>query len=132
MLREKHVTDEWFLGECASLWRGADPDDTDPENLEVWRRLYRLNGSHYIRDGRPLPAGQYVTVYRGGAPLEPGIAWSTDPKIARKFANGAGLRVRTHGEVIRGEVHRKHVLAYITGRGEAEVIVDPKYVVHAA
>jgi hypothetical protein len=115
------------------LWRGSDPDDTDPRWLRLWKQA-RIRKGRLIHDGKPLPKrgrvdGQ-VVIYRGqpaDAPL--GIAWTTDKKIAEKFANGAGARVPTPGGVvIVGNVHPDAVLAYLTGRTESEVIVDPLFV----
>jgi hypothetical protein len=129
MLSQHLVEPSWFDSEVCDLWRGSDPDDTDPANLTIWRGVASRNGG-YVRDGRPLPRGSRVVVFRGGWPVvEPGIAWTTDPKIASKFARGAGLRVNASGgQVARGSVARQDVLAYITGRGESEVIVDPRLV----
>ena len=118
-----------FLEDLPVLWTASDPDDTDPGSLEVWLRARRTLGS-YVRDGRPLPRatrGGTVTIYRGGATREAtakGFAWSTNPKVARKFALGADTRVpRSHGWMVRGQVRPADVLAYLTGRDEAEVIV---------
>lgn len=125
------ISREWFAENIADLWRGADPDDTDPANLAIWREAWFGNKRSVIRDGRPLPKKRgdgTIAVYRGGDPfsVRKGIAWTTDPKIARKFALGAGVRVPTaNGVVIAGDVMPHYVLAYLTGRGESEVIVDP-------
>lgn len=119
----------WLDENIAGLWTGSDPDDTLPVNLAVWRDAWRRHGRVPIRDGKPLPAGRRITVFRGGATYEPGCAWTTNPKIAGTFARGAGLRVPIRGgTVVRGTVDRRDVLAYLTGRGEFEVIVDPRRV----
>ena len=105
----------------------GDPDDTDGRYLRLWKSAWVANGRHYIRDGRSLPrSGRLLTVYRGQMPEDKfGIAWTTDPKIAQVFANGAGARVPQNGTVFMAHVHRDHVYAYLTGRGESEVILDP-------
>ena len=134
MLEQGHLTEEWFAENICDLWSGSDPDDTNPDYLRLWQRLWRKNGGAVIRDGRPLPKGGrdgMLKVYRGGLPfgIRDGFAWTTDPKIARKFADGAGVRVRqVNGVVITGLVKPSHVCAFITGRGESEVIVDPRMV----
>ena len=115
------------------LWRGSDPDDTDPRWLRLWKQARGRKG-RLIHDGKQLPKRGRVNgallVYRGqpeSAPL--GIAWTTDKKIAEKFASGAGARVPTPGGVvIVGHVHPDSVIAYLTERGESEVIVDPLFV----
>jgi hypothetical protein len=128
------LDEAWLDENILRLWQGCDPDDTDPENLVIWQMARNRHGG-MLRDGRPLPQGargtiHSVRVYRGGPPVtgtRNGIAWTTDPKIAQRFANGAGERVqRTNGVVIEGYVHDSKVLAYITGRNESEVIVEPK------
>jgi hypothetical protein len=128
MVAAGRLPEAWFDENIADLWRGSDPDDTNPAYLAIWKTAARRNGG-YVRDGRGLPRSASLTVYRGGPPTPAtrrGFAWTTDPKIAAKFASGAGERIqRKDGVVISGIVNRKDVLAYITGRGESEVIVDP-------
>lgn len=134
MMAAGRVSEDWFAANVCDLWRGSDPDDTNVAYLRLWQRLWRKNGGAVIRDGRPLPKGGkdgMLRVYRGGLPkgIATGFAWTTDPKIARKFANGAGSRVQTPGGiVIAGLVKPSHVIAFITRRGESEVIVDPTMV----
>jgi hypothetical protein len=133
MVRAGKIGAQWFADNICDLWRGADPDDTSADYLNIWKIARSQHGA-VVRDGRPLPkarADGTIKVYRGGDPftVRKGFAWTTDPKIARKFADGAGTRVeRRNGVVITGDVRPSHVLAYITGRNEAEVIVDPAYV----
>lgn len=133
LVEKGHMTREQLLGELPALWRGSDPDDTDVRWLLLWQEAWTHNGEYTIYDGATrLPKGNHrapVVVYRGqpeGA--EFGIAWSTDRGIAEKFAGGAGLRTPAQGVTWRGLVARDKVLAYLTERGEYEVIVDPKWV----
>jgi hypothetical protein len=118
------ATRDELLDEWPWLWSGGDPDDTDPRFLVVWRELRERTGD-VAHDGEPLE-GETFTVYRGqppGAPL--GLSWSLDREVAQRFAKGAAFRgVRMNGEVLTDEVPRERVLAYLTGRGEAEVVVD--------
>jgi hypothetical protein len=134
MVRAGKISEAWFAENIAHLWRGADPDDTDPGNLALWKRAYNANGG-LIRDGRPLPESKatdrMLKVFRGGPPatVKGGIAWTLDPKIARKFADGAGERVPVRGSVVvTGLVRPRDVIAYLTERGESEVIVEPRLV----
>lgn len=115
----------WVNRHCAELWRGSDPDDTDPAALKFWKR----RGKHPVIDKDPLPDGKWFVVYRGQMPdALPGIAWSLNQDIADKFARGAGVRTKMPGVVLGGKVHRDTILAYITGRGEQEILVDPDWV----
>lgn len=117
------------------LWRGSDPDDTDPRFLAVWKDAWMHLASRrpatraYLHDGPLLPQAKKQTlfVYRGQDGATPtGCAWSLDLKVAERFATGAATRQRDReGTLIAGYVKRSNVLAYITGRGESEVIIDP-------
>jgi hypothetical protein len=130
MVAAGRISQAWLEANICDLWRGSDPDDTNPHYLALWRAARYHNGG-YVRDGRALPRARTLQVYRGGPPagLTKGIAWTLDPKTAQQFAAGAGARVQQHGIVIGGTVKRGDVIAFITGRNESEVIVDPVAVV---
>jgi len=129
MLAQGAVSEEDFAAMICRLWSASDPDDTKTDNLRVWQRVFASTGG-VIRDGRPLPNQKPLVVFRVITQEDElaGIAWTTDPKIAAKFAAGAGLRIKTDGRVLRGTCDPHHVLAYITGRGESEVIIDPRLI----
>lgn len=126
----KHCTPEWVFKHLPELWRGSDPDDTSSLALTTWRWA-RKHVGHYLRDGKALPRSKFLTVYRGQLPGEAvGIAWSLDRATADKFARGAGIRTGSMpGVVLETVVERADVLGYMTGRGEAEVIIDPRGIV---
>lgn len=128
-MEQGFTTLERLLEELPELWRASDPDDTDPRYLRLWKKSWERNGRKYIRDGRPIPSRtKMLTIYRGqDKDVAFGIAWTLDPKIARKFANGASLRVKNRGGIVyRAKVPRTKVMAYLTLRGESEIIIDPK------
>lgn len=131
------ISDDWFFENLVEEWRGADPDDTNPLYLHIWEQARERWGggpkgkrSSYIRDGKPLPKGPLI-VYRGqlADPNETlGIAWSLNKDIAMKFAKTGGLRgAQLGGNLLKLRVPKDRVLAYITGRGEDEVIFDPRW-----
>lgn len=129
------LSDEWLLPQWPELWRGADPDDTDPRFLDVWKRAVAANGGKYLRDGDRLPRQKgnayqqgYLTIYRGGVTTtaaREGIAWSHDRSVAEKFAAGMGTRAMVNGVLVKGMIRRDKVLGYLTGRNEYEVVVNP-------
>jgi hypothetical protein len=132
MVKAGAIPMAWFVENIADLWRSSDPDDTNPEYLAIWQRVYASTGG-VIRDGRPLPKGKdgLLRIYRGGSAstVAHGFAWTTDPKVARKFAVTHGQRQpMAGGVVITGLVRPSSVLAYLTERSESEVIVDPRLV----
>ena len=69
------------------------------------------------------------TVYRGCHGFnEDGVSWTTDEEVAKKFA----LRMAIDGKcvLIEGTVHKNDIIAYYLGRGEKEIVVHPRHVIH--
>lgn len=119
-------------------WPMCDPDDTDPRFLLAWRRAWEANGKRPVLDDpdRPLPGtSRTIRVFRGqGEHQRVGIAWSLSEEVAQRFARGAAVRVPggvPNPIVFKATVARRDVLAYLTGREEAEVIVSPMALVAA-
>ncbi len=65
-----------------------------------------------------------LTVYRGATrrPDSASISWSVARGVGAWFAR----RFRQKGKLWRAEINKRHVLAYIEGRSEAEVILNPR------
>lgn len=126
----KNLPEKELFAMLPRLWRGADPDDTNPEYYALWQKAWVANGKETILDDEPLPKGK-LTVYRGQIGTESrGISWTLDKKVAETFASSGGGRVRVQGGVIlKRKIQSKHVLAYLTERGESEVILTPLYYV---
>ncbi len=66
-----------------------------------------------------------VTVYRGVTSYNNKkikvLSWTLAPEVAKWFAN----RYEQYGQVYVATISKKHILAYFSGRGESEVVVDP-------
>lgn len=121
------VPREEVLDRLPMMWRGSDPDDTDPRFLALWQAA-RSRAGGYLRDGKPIPRHAVLDVYRGQRARDPfGIAWSLDPKVAQRFQRTGGLRQNIpDGLLFKARARRADVLAYLTGRGESEVVIDPR------
>lgn len=67
-----------------------------------------------------------ITIYRGVTPYNAknvrALSWTTDIKKAEWFANRFGQS----GTVYKTQISKAKVLAYFMGRGESEIIVNPK------
>ena len=67
-----------------------------------------------------------ITVYRGVTPHNEknirALSWTLDAEKAEWFA----MRFGENGKVYQAEIDKKDVYAYFGGRGESEVIVEPK------
>jgi hypothetical protein len=124
----KHLPKKFLYKILPELWVSADPDDTNDDYLKLWQAAFVKNGRETITDGKSLPKGRrdMLTVYRGQVGQKLGISWTLDRKIAVKFALcGGGRGFAQGGEVIQVTIPRSIVLAYLTGRGESEVIFNP-------
>lgn len=120
--------DEFFPVIC-QYWRAADPDDTNPFFLDVWEDAYSWNDFKTLTDeDKSLPDESWLTAYRGQMSDTDimGVSWSLSKDIAEKFARGAALRINVlGGSLITARVPRAAVIAYISGRNEEEIIVNP-------
>lgn len=127
-----NISDDYLVEHIAHLWAGADPDDTDARFWNIWLAAVEHNGGPFL--DRPLPEGDRLIIYRGQETLAtPGIAWTLNRDVAKKFALGAGSRSNLRsGWIIEGTISPKNVLAHITNRNEAEIIVDRRNVVITA
>lgn len=119
-----NLTERQLLLRICGLWSGSDPDDTNPRFAEMWRRLWWLRGHTPFLDGDPLPDGERLRIYRGQKPeAKVGIAWSMSEAVAEKFARGASeRRADMGGVVLIQDIQREQIVAYLTKRGEQEVI----------
>lgn len=129
--KEGKLPKAWLTKNFPSAWSIADPDDTNPEYLKLWKKSYKKNGNKYLRDGEALPRKRILTIYRGQFSYQDplGMSWSLKRDVAQKFADGVSFRIRMNGVVVKYRIERNNVLGYLTGRGEFEVICDPDHLI---
>jgi hypothetical protein len=96
---------------------GLQPDQAGRVAYRLFERLGFLTDDPEAWTQLPDP----VTVYRAGAPT--GLAWTTERETAEFLARQHDLT-----PVTQGTVAKQDVLAYITGRGEAEIVARPRRV----
>ena len=66
---------------------------------------------------------EIFTVYRGqDADAPVGLSWTTDRAVAEKFARGHRGLWNERPTVLTGEVCKRDVAAFYTGRKESEVV----------
>jgi len=120
-------SDEQYWSTLADVW-------TDTENAwqyrKRWVKLYQSKrpARHALMDAdeytkyQSLPA--IVTIYRGCQEgiNENGLSWTLDKSKAQWFAT----RFAKEGIVIEKSIPKEQIIAYYSGRGEEEVIVEVK------
>lgn len=116
----------------ASAWTQSENPNRDP-NVKRWELVAMfqdadpevlMNSDDYAVY-QSLP--DTITVYRGvvGTAEDSylGLSWSLNQETAEWFAKRFGHR----GYVYEGQIDKKYVYAYFSGRNESEVVMRPKY-----
>lgn len=115
-------------------WRLASRlwiDQENPEDFpDEWRKRFGSDRPHRCammdadehRDFAELP--DQLTVFRG-APDTNGFSWTLDFSVAKFFARRFQKPDKAH-PVWSAIVEKKHVFAFLTGRGESEALILDK------
>lgn len=117
------LADAWVRSENPNL----DKNFTQKEML----KMFRDADPKILMDGEELKKlselDDTVTVYRGvtsyNAKNVKALSWTLDQKTAEWFAHRFG----EDGTVYEAQITKQHIYALFNGRGESEVIVDPKH-----
>lgn len=128
----QHLGREDFAKILAYTWIRTEAPNSDP-NLSKSKllTLFKSADPQILMDEDEyqqfLALPDKVTVYRGvtsyNADNVKALSWTLKRKTAEWFAQRFG----EHGTVYQATVDRDHIYALFTGRNEAEVIVDPKF-----
>jgi hypothetical protein len=126
----EHMNDHDYWETLGAIW-------TDSEN--IWQNeQYWVDALHSEREGREymmepderealakLP--EVIKIYRGydQEDREYGLSWTLDKERAEWFARRLWFEDKggVGPSLAEGEVKREHVIAYFTGRKEAEIVV---------
>lgn len=116
----------------ADIWVRTEAPNSDP-NMSQNRLLvlFRKADPKYLMSEEEYEVFQNlpdtVTVYRGVTPHNAGnvkaFSWTLDHDTADWFAH----RFDEDGTVYEAQIDKAHIFAYFGSRNEAEVIVDPHY-----
>lgn len=123
-----HLCDRLYDREYAKLLSDIWVDSEAPNvNHDTWVELFSdkamrsrsLMEPHEVAALAKMP--KVITVYRGYRRRRDGLSFTLSREKAEWFANRFGRA----GQVVTGTVAKRHVLAYLTGRNEDEVLVLP-------
>lgn len=121
-----------FAKILAYLWISTEQPNNDP-NLSKSKLLAMFKSAEptalmddeEFSEFKNLP--EIMTVYRGVTSFNAknvlALSWTLDREKAEWFAHRFG----EDGTVCEAQIGKEHVYALFNGRGESEVIVDPKY-----
>ena len=128
---EPHLSKEEFSKLLADAWvRSENPNDdpnfTKRDLIAMFKRADKQALMTEEDYNRWQDLEKRITVYRGVTPHNEknlrALSWTLDAEKAEWFA----MRFGENGKVYQAEIDKKDVYAYFGGRGESEVIVEPK------
>ena len=130
-----HLSCEDFSNMFSDAWIRSENPNSDPnvpkgKLLEMFRAAntaFLMNASERAEFA---DLDDTVTVYRGvtnyNAKNIKAMSWTLDYDTALWFAHRFG----EDGTVYNATIDKSHILALFNGRGESEVVVDPKYLMN--
>jgi hypothetical protein len=127
-----HLSQEDYAGILADAWIRCEEPNHDPnlsqnKLLAMFRKadpMFLMNDQERMNlEELPDP----VTVYRGvrsnrGSGVR-ALSWTLEPQTAQWFANRYGRQ----GQVYEAKISKQHIYALFHGRGESEIILNPKH-----
>lgn len=123
-LYRKQMTHDEYRDAVQYVWTDTELPGRNhgvPSLVRMFKRSGFLTDLDIV-DYEALPPT--MTVYRGvpNARHKKGISWTRSIEKAAWFAN----RFKQGGKVYETVIDKKEMLAYFEGRGESEVVLDPK------
>jgi len=118
----QHLRQTWM--EVENLWQYRDLIPgllAPPHRDKSHRHLMMDEAERRLLNGLPLEC----IIYRGCGPAnEQGWSWTLSAEQAEWFAERSPGR--NGGVVLEGECHRLDIIAFLDGRGEDEILIDPE------
>ena len=127
-----HLSQKDFSEILADAWiRSENPNLDKNFKQKELLQMFKDAAPHILMDKdeqkQLVELDDTVTVYRGvttyNAKNIKALSWTLEQKIAEWFANRFG----EDGTVYEAQIPKQHIYALLNGRGESEIIVDPKY-----
>lgn len=128
----EHLDDQEYWQLLSTIW-------TDSENIwqnrDEWREAFEADRAdrHLIMSDEERDAlaalPDTIPVYRGYQhdTAEDGMSWTVDEDRAKWFANRWNTpESEAWPRIAQGQVGKDKIIAYITSRGESEIIVFPE------
>ena len=125
-----YLSDEVLANELSYTWisteffgNGACVSASD------WISMFKRSDKQHLMDNEEQEVfnnfPDEIEIYRGVGSKGKvrGMSWTVSRDVAEWFAN----RYNQNGNVYSAKIKKEHVLAYFVGRGEQEVIVEPRF-----
>lgn len=119
------LQDGRFCALCKNIWIDGEPQCIS-EHLDFWEKVFRSQAGYHWMTPKELdfldrlPAN--IEVWRGEV-NDGGYSWTLSEKVAYKFAHNP--LYGASGIVRHGFVEKSKVFAYLTQRGEEEILIKP-------
>lgn len=124
------MSDDEYWSLLADVWIDSE---NIPEMRHIWDELLaspRSGRLSMMMDDERLEYDALpdtITVYQGHTEdRDDGWSWTTDPSIAQWFADRFANMEKSPGYVTTATVSKKDVHAFLTRRGESEILTDPE------
>ena len=131
-LAEPHLSQKDFSEILADAWIRSENPNMDKNFVKKSLvDMFKKADQSILMDGEEKEVfdsfDDTVTIYRGvtsyNAKNIKALSWTTEYQTAEWFAHRFG----EEGTVYEAQIPKQHIYAFFNGRGESEVIVDPKY-----
>jgi len=129
---QDELTDDEFWSLLADIWTDSE---NIPEMRDYWDELLaspRPGRLSMMRDDERIEYDSLpdiVTIYQGHTEeRDDGWSWTTDPNIASWFADRFAKIEGSTPYVTTAKVKKDEIHAFLTRRGESEVLADPESV----
>ena len=111
------------------FWRNSEANWRSQNAwADAFQTAKRIDGAVTPVDFELKHFGSYldlIVAYRGCGPMNVrGLSWTVNPQVAEQFRHQAGM-IQGDGQVVRGEVSKTDVLAYMKSQNQYELIVVP-------
>ena len=134
---KSHLSKQEYSEILADAWiRSENPNLDENFTRKELLKMFKDADPKFLMDGEEQEQlGQLddtVTVYRGvtsyNAENIKALSWTLEQKTAEWFAHRFG----EDGTVYEAQIPKQYIYALFNGRGESEVIVDPKHLTDIA
>lgn len=132
-LAEKHLSQNDLSGLLRDAWMRIEFVSSNPVFTQAqFARLFQKCNPDVLMTAEERKTLQglpnEIEIYRGvrkASKKMKGMSWTTDIEVAKRFSQRFSSN-NSGGDLYKATIYKTDVLAYFQGRGEREMVVDPR------